>query len=401
MPPSHAIPCILRFTYPMNSFLITPVGTSIFGNYLDEGPGGGAERRHYDKIENEPGDRWTDREQRIEQLRQDRTLRDWIQATEEASAEIESIRKIVEQEGEPITVQLLASDTIESRLAAELIRDYAQIDDVEFVFNPDQDQVADLQVFDDNQFADGVRNLVRRLRTLLEDRGELMGRESGGACAINITGGYKATLPYLTVLGELYDVPLHYKFEDADGLLSIPQVPITLDDDLFQEHESEFSALEAGVSDWRAFEEQNHEFASRARNLIEVADNVALLSPLGELFWGYYTDQYVFFYAPDEVYEAIRDGQPNVERILRTKIDQLRRGNQVETKEGHRVFDDGHNSNRIYFFTDEDDLYIYQTFDERGEHDDHEAYYENTSFDESLRRCTLQHACRRRLERTP
>jgi len=381
----------------MTTTLITPVGTSLFENYIDEGVGNGSIAQHYDRIRNEPGGRWTDRKQQIERIQQDRDLPIWIEATADASAEIESVRKIAAQADGPLTAHLLASDTIESRLAAVLIKDCADVDSVEFTFNEENDQIPRLQVFDDDAFTDGVRNLVRRVRRILRENGELMGQESGGTCAINITGGYKATLPYLTVLGEIYDVPLHYKFEDADGLLSIPQLPITLDEGLFRKHEEELAALnDEGVADWDAFKEEHNAFARRARELIEVADNMALLSPLGELFWGYYTDQYVFFYAPDAVYEAIRTEQRNVRRILRTKSEQVRREAQMEMKGGHRVFDDGDNPYRIYYFVEDDDLHVYNTFED---HDAHESYYENTTFDDKLRRDVMRRSRRRRLKR--
>ncbi|WP_263835155.1 hypothetical protein [Salinibacter sp.] len=382
----------------METTLIAPVGTSLFGNYIDGASGTGSVTQNYGRIENEPGDRWAKQESRIEEIQQDRDFRIWIEATEDASAEIESARKIASQAGGPITVRLLASDTIESRLAAELIRDCSGSGDIEFKFNAENDQISELQVFDNDRFKDGIRNLVRRVRSILENKGELVGRESGGTCAINITGGYKATLPYLTVLGELYDVPLHYKFEDADGQLSIPQLPITLDEEIFQKYETEFAALSDGVEDWSAFREEHGTFARRARELVEVAGNVALLSPLGELFWGYYTDQYVFFYAPDETHERIQ-GQPNVRRILQTKMKQLRGGSQIGPKGDHLAFDDGNNSNRIFLFEDEGRLYVYQTFDEEGGYDDYDTYWRETSFTKRDRKLVKEQSSRRRLRR--
>ncbi len=385
----------------MDTVLITPVGTSLFENYLDSRPDGQDVSRYRPEIRHEPGSRWDDRMGQIDAIRRERTFTDWIRTSKDASAETESIAKIASQAEGPVAVRLLASDTIESRLAAELIGEHSDLGEVEFQFTPKNDQIGGLQVFDDEAFTDGIRNLVARVRGILEDYGELMGQESGGSCAINITGGYKATLPYLTVLGELYDVPLHYKFEDADGLLSIPQVPITLDEALFREHEAEFSALEEIVDDWASFKEDHHAFKERAGDLIEVVDedNMAGLSPLGKLFWDYYTDQYVFFHAPDDVYEAIRDEQPNVRRILRTKMNQLLGGNQVGPKGDHLAFDDGKNSNRIFFFEDEGELYIYQTFDEEEDYDDYDSYWRDTTFTDAERKRVKKRSERRRLRR--
>jgi len=381
----------------VHTLLITPVGTSLLDNYADAVDDSRFQRLY--TLLREQDAEWDDLESRIERVRGSRQLQDWIRRTDDASAEIESVRKIASEEGGSCAVRLLATDTPASRFAAGLMRDYAEIGDVRFVFNDETDQISSMQVYDRTAFRDGIRNLVRRLRSLFDEAGALMGRADADACAINITGGYKATLPFLTVLGELYDVPLYYKFEEVDGLLSIPQVPLTLDEDLFREHEAAFGHLAEWVDDWPAFRDRHHEFVRRAGDLIEVADNVAKLSPLGELFWGYYTDQFVFFYAPDDVYEKIRDEQPNVRGILRTKMKQLRDEDQVEPKGDHLAFDDGNNSNRIFLFYEENELYIYKTFDEEGDYDNYDKYWRNGSFDEEDKTAVMRRSERRRLKR--
>jgi CRISPR/Cas system-associated protein Csm6 len=53
---------------------------------------------------------------------------------------------------------------------------------------------------------------------------------------LNISGGYKALIPILTILGQLYRVPLFYIYEDSNELIEINQLPISFDWILAQEY---------------------------------------------------------------------------------------------------------------------------------------------------------------------
>mgnify|MGYP001001031091 CR=1 FL=1 len=46
---------------------------------------------------------------------------------------------------------------------------------------------------------------------------------------INITAGFKGTVPYLTILGQVFKIPLQYVFERSDNLITIPPMPIGFD----------------------------------------------------------------------------------------------------------------------------------------------------------------------------
>ena len=71
-------------------------------------------------------------------------------------------------------------------------------------FDPQTDVINGLQIKKIEDFSDrGMPTLMRRISQL--DNGQLV---------INITGGYKATVPYLTILSQIDQIPLFYTFED-------------------------------------------------------------------------------------------------------------------------------------------------------------------------------------------
>jgi hypothetical protein len=46
---------------------------------------------------------------------------------------------------------------------------------------------------------------------------------------LNISGGYKAIIPLLTLLGQLYNIPLYYIYEDSQDLIELKKMPIDFD----------------------------------------------------------------------------------------------------------------------------------------------------------------------------
>lgn len=60
----------------------------------------------------------------------------------------------------------------------------------------------------------------------------------------NISGGYKVTIPYLTVMAQINSCDMYYIFEEHDELIKIPSVPIVIDDEIFSNHYNKFKELE-------------------------------------------------------------------------------------------------------------------------------------------------------------
>ncbi|NWJ95625.1 MAG: hypothetical protein HXX20_07565 [Chloroflexi bacterium] len=127
---------------------------------------------------------------------------------------------------------LLYADNLEGRLCAEGIKQAL----IEFVgYNQDDPniilkRIADLQVKSFNDFTrKGIRNLYKEVIAIIKDQGG----EYNPNLILNITGGYKAVVPYMTLLGFLYKKKIIYVFEeDRSELITLPLLPLTYDEDL-------------------------------------------------------------------------------------------------------------------------------------------------------------------------
>ena len=267
--------------------IVTPVGTSLFTNYLDQNTDNQF-RTWYATIKNCSASQWNEREMAIQRMK-GKIVKFIKTFKERASAELQSISKIQDEFKDDIEVRLLASDTVVSRLAAEILVDNTSAvlgNRIRVEFDPQTDVINGLQIKKIEDFSDrGMPTLMRRISQL--DNGQLV---------INITGGYKATVPYLTILSQIDQIPLFYTFEDLDegspDLIRIPQVPLSVDWQLVQYYEDVFSKIDEGVADWAKFEEANDVAINDLRGCIEVADNIAAFSWFGERFWKRYKNHY-------------------------------------------------------------------------------------------------------------
>ena len=275
--------------------LVTPVGTSLFTNYLDNTPNDSGFSHWYDAIKNCLAADWDDYESETESLRGDSC--NFIQSSGvNASAELQSITNIQKQLDDKVKVHLLASDTIASRLAAQILVEKSQIlgNNITVIFDDENDVIKGLQVENPEIFSqEGMTKLIQRINSI---SGGLVGAHTLAITknfAINITGGYKATLPYLTILAQLERVPLYYNFEDTDALIKIPQAPLVIDWASIERHSDVLQQIDEGIENWQTFQQQHSQVVQDLDAFIEVAEEVAFLSPIGQIFWDHYQRYFV------------------------------------------------------------------------------------------------------------
>lgn len=157
----------------------------------------------------------------------------------DASAEIKSILAIAPKE--EVQVHLIATDTVLSVSAALLIEKWFNQDEYKKKFkvrfkNPtslDKQSdsihvVKDLRVDDNLSYQKGFMNLIEILDRIIENK------ESEREFILNITSGYKAITPILTLYGQLKNVELNYIFDESlphkeDQLIEIGNLPINFD----------------------------------------------------------------------------------------------------------------------------------------------------------------------------
>lgn len=241
----------------MTKKIITTVGTSIFTNYMDSkikaalGRDYASIQTPFDRIQVDrngmdlPASAIHEDEYKSYVRSLTEIIRDfWFeypvigQCNENASAEISSILKIVEQESSPCEVHLVASDTLQSVLAAELIVGWFErfpqpkVSQVLFqkqgtTFETQEESeyvVKDLRVRIQEDYEAGFMNLIKLLEKIcIKDR-----------TILNITGGYKGVIPVLTLFGQLYELPLNYLYvEDGiskqEGPVVVGNLPIHFD----------------------------------------------------------------------------------------------------------------------------------------------------------------------------
>jgi len=148
----------------------------------------------------------------------------WVldsKATEntKASAELSTLHRI-KAEHEFDTVYFICTDTALSVLAAECMKDYSSLlkgIDVHII------RIPHLKVNNYDEFKkNGLSNLVKEIVSIID-------QESAKNLLMNISGGYKAFLPFLTVLTQIYKIPAFYIYEESVQLIQFPQLPINFD----------------------------------------------------------------------------------------------------------------------------------------------------------------------------
>ena len=99
-----------------------------------------------------------------------------------------------------------------------------------------------LQVFDRVKLErEGLTNLVDEIYKLFEyyspDEENVL---------LNITGGYKCIIPYLTILAQINRAPLFYINDETEELIKIPQAPLDIDWGMFEKYKNQILLLEKG-----------------------------------------------------------------------------------------------------------------------------------------------------------
>lgn len=255
-----------------------------------------------------------------------------------------------------------------SRLAAKLIQkrldNYNSPDNlkIKILFTEEKDIVKGLQVVNREKFIkEGLVDLINKIYRITQDFSQ--------PSILNITGGYKAIIPYLTILGQVNEIPTYYIFEDTEELIKIPQAPLGINWELFEKYWEEFSRLEQeGVVEESKLD---YSFKGNASTSLEISDGLAALNPLGLMLWQKYKSRYAFYCTPDDVWKEI-ETQGNIYQILEEKFwNAQTRNPKTEIKGEHFVYDDGNNDNRIFYFEKDGNIYIYNTFEN---HDKYEKY---------------------------
>ena len=331
--------------------IITLVGTSLMTNYLAENEDYVFKNQH-ERYRHLPASEYDLNKEDI--IRIKKKLTQFATNNIKASAEIKSLIKLSEELKDDLTVYLLASDTVNSRICAEVIQ--GAINGNFEVHFSSSDIIRGLQVKDRKIFSEsGMENLFRRIE-------EITGGYYGNTI-INITGGYKAAIPLLTIFFHINHIPAYYIFEDTDALMKIPLLPLSIDWEIFETYSDIFWKVEkAGgcVDNWKEIasrikpEHQESIFAC-----FEVDVPHADMSRFGRLLWSKYKSRRHIYYQND-LAKIDFEKDHDYEKYLLKLFDEGFLYSKTEHKNGHLVADFGKTAPRIFYRIMDGSLYIYR-----------------------------------------
>lgn len=153
-------------------------------------------------------------------------------------AEITTIYEIIEKlklSSNPLHLKiiLIYTDTFESELSAELIKDF--FDEIQvkcnlFVIEIIIKKIENLNLEEDNESFKkfGINNLILKIEDFFANAGGYT-KDRKEALMMNISGGYKILIPYMTILGQILDIDIYYIHEEKKKLMSISSLPIDFD----------------------------------------------------------------------------------------------------------------------------------------------------------------------------
>lgn len=259
--------------------VIAMVGTSIFENYFEEEREDKISRGYFEDLQEKRAKKFDLEKGRIQSLRD--AIKKWIGSKKDKvnlSAEVKSLLKLKEElKDDDFEVYLLYSDTILSNLAGELIEEILQVlgFDSKKIYTR---LIKCLQVQYREEFNAGMSELINEIYRIADGYWDNV--------IINITGGYKATIPYLTILSQVNKCPVYYIFEKTDALIKIPYIPLDIKWGIFEKNEEFFTKLERdGVSELKSIKEEDY---ADVLSLVEKVENLYSLNNLGIVLWEKY-----------------------------------------------------------------------------------------------------------------
>lgn len=360
--------------------VITMVGASIFENYLKEKRDENTSA-HLEYLKNKRSGDLEKEKERYKRLQ--KNINSWVEGKvnrtpEDISAEIKSLLKLKEYLKDEFEIYLLCSDTILSILAGEIVNE-----SLKKLKKFEKDEVyvkviEKLQIWDLKDFRMGMSNLISKIYNITGG--------NWGNVVINITGGYKATIPYLTILAQINQCPIYYIFEDTESLIEVPNIPLTMEwfncDELLN-YSEKLEELRKGIDEKEKYEKLiNSEFFKKYSLLVWTDDEgLAESNPIGEIIYNKCNEKYLTVFIHEDEWKKI-DKNEKLKNIISNRFSnqQLRKEN-TEIKRNHYVFDSGDNPFRIFYREKDGQVWIYKVFDN---HDEYERYLKSQEYKEDL-----------------
>lgn len=269
----------------MKKMVLTTVGTSLIYHLVEKKT---SLKNYADGIEGKPSKELDDYRKEYDVLRKEslshlRSLNlDKSTDLDKSSAEIKSLFKL--GIGNDDVVYLYATETIDGKLCAEVLEDSIK---QKFSCKVTTEEIKGLQVSNPELFKKtGIRNYIDKATKIIEDN------RYSYKLILNITGGFKAVVPYTTLLGMLFQIPVFYVFEDTQSLIELPPLPLEYNFKIIEELKDKFYKMESETSiPYDEFRKgADDEKYKQCIALIEEEKGSITLSAIGLAIWEKYKE---------------------------------------------------------------------------------------------------------------
>ena len=210
------------------------------------------------------------------------TLVDFLDemGTEVASAESNSLEQLALLDGDRLV--WLHSDTTEGRLCAEALQ-------ARYLRDGWQGEL--LQIgglgYHERSFAErGLASLVTAAFQAIDSA-----RRRGEVVEICATGGFKAEIAYLNLVGALTGVPVHYIHERFRELVTLPALPLRWNSDWVAAHAPFFAWIDEEPRDTASVEGRLKAVPELRQLVADDPDGHTFLNAAGELLYSAYTTE--------------------------------------------------------------------------------------------------------------
>jgi putative CRISPR-associated protein (TIGR02619 family) len=153
----------------------------------------------------------------------------------------------------------------------------------------------DLKTSSVEEFELSLSEVINELSEIIEGY-----KNNGYEIIFNLTGGFKGSNSFLQTMASLYADKSIYIFEAAKELLTVPRLPIKLDEALFENNINIFRGLELGL------EIDTKKVEKLPKSIVNHIGDEYIISPWGEMAWQKYKKEYYQKNIIDPISEKIK-----------------------------------------------------------------------------------------------
>ncbi len=294
----------------MRKLVISTIGTSLLTNQIDQLN----DRQLLSTTANlTPTETPQDVKDIIEKLKMKANdkLQQGVKEIRRASAELNGIYGLYQEnleQGKQDFHYLIATDTSQGQATANVVKAFLQHQGLTVdIYTP-----SGLSTASTESFSHGIDDLLEWMDNIIPNY-----EKSGYQVCFNLVGSFKSLQGYLNTIGMFYANEIIYIFEGSTELITIPKLPIVLDNSVIKPFAVEFALMAQGA------EVNRSKLSGVPETLIFVVDDEVTLRNWGKLIWNRCKEQLLceellpfpkLQYAPSFIkdYESVRNKDERV-----------------------------------------------------------------------------------------